>query len=509
MTPIENILLAASVLLLLSIFASKASGGLGIPALLLFLSIGMLAGSDGLGGIYFDDPWVTQLIGVMALAFILFDGGLATDLRHVRPVLRDGLLLSSLGVLLTALLVGVFLHFVFQVPLLEGLLIGAIVSSTDAAAVFAVLRSKSVRLKGDLEPLLEFESGTNDPMAVFLTVGLTGMMVARESSLWTLVPMFFWQMTLGGLSGYVLGIGMAKVVNRFRLAFDGLYPVLTIAMVLFTYGITTYLGGSGFLAVYLAGLVMRRHDFLHRRSIMRFHDGLAWLMQIGMFLTLGLLVFPTQLPPIAGAGLLSAAFLILVARPLSVFITLAFSRLSLREKLMVSWVGLRGAAPIILATFPLLAGIEGSGIIFHLVFFIVLTSVLLQGSLIPLVSRWLKVDTPVLPPRPLYPLELVPAASPNSELVEVVVQEDSIAAGKSIVALGLPEGALIVLIHKGEEYQVPSGGTILNAGDGLMVLADRKSLDEVQAILQHQTLPRSKPADGKMKGVQRGANDRH
>jgi potassium/hydrogen antiporter len=263
--------------------------------------------------------------------------------------------------------------------------------------------------------------------------------------------------------------------------------------VLFTYGFTTYLGGSGFLAVYLAGLVMRKHDFLHRRSIMRFHDGLAWLVQIGMFLTLGLLVFPAQLPPIAGSGLLIAAFLILVARPLSVFITLAFSRLSVREKLMVSWVGLRGAAPIILATFPLLAGIQGSGTIFHLVFFIVLTSVLLQGSLIPLVSRWLKVDTPVLPPRPPYPLELVPTASPNSELVEVVVQEDSIAAGKPIVALGLPEGALIVLIHKGEEYRVPSGGTILNAGDGLMVLADKETLDEVKAILQHQTLPRSKP----------------
>jgi potassium/hydrogen antiporter len=486
MAPIENIILAASILLLLSVIASKASGGLGLPQLLLFMAIGMLAGSDGLGGIYFDDPYLTQFIGVMALAFILFDGGLATELKTIRPVLWKGLLLSSVGVLLTAVFVGVFVHLVLDFSLLQGLLLGAIVSSTDAAAVFSVLRSKSVRLKGDLEPLLEFESGTNDPMAVFLTIGLTQMIVTPNGSFLALVPMFAWQMSLGALSGYMLGRSMAAFVNQFKLAYDGLYPVLTIAMVLLTYGITTFLGGNGFLAVYLAGLVMRHHDFIHRRSIMRFHDGLAWLMQIAMFLALGLLVFPTQLPPIAGSGLLIAAFLILIARPLSVFITLAFNRLSVREKLMISWVGLRGAAPIILATFPLLDGVDGANTIFHLVFFIVLTSVLLQGTLIPYVASWLKVDAPSLPPRPLYPLELIPTASPNSQLVEVVVAPDSRAARKPIVDLGLPAGALIVLIHKGDEYLIPSGGTILEAGDGLMILADNESLEEVRAILNRQ-----------------------
>jgi potassium/hydrogen antiporter len=486
MAPIENILLAASILLLLSVIASKASGGLGLPQLLLFLAIGMLAGSDGLGGIYFDDPYLTQFIGVMALSFILFDGGLATELKTIRPVLWKGLLLSSIGVLLTAIFVGVFVHLVLDFSLLQGLLLGAIVSSTDAAAVFSVLRSKAVKLKGDLEPLLEFESGTNDPMAVFLTIGLTQMIVTPNGSFLALVPMFAWQMSLGALSGYVLGRSMATFVNQFKLAYDGLYPVLTIAMVLLTYGITTFLGGNGFLAVYLAGLVMRHHDFIHRRSIMRFHDGLAWLMQIAMFLALGLLVFPTQLPPIAGSGLLIAAFLILIARPLSVFITLAFNRLSVREKLMISWVGLRGAAPIILATFPLLDGVDGANTIFHLVFFIVLTSVLLQGTLIPFVASWLKVDAPSLPPRPPYPLELIPTASPNSQLVEVVVAPGSRAARKPIVDLGLPAGALIVLIHKGDEYLIPSGGTILEAGDGLMILADNESLEEVRAILNRQ-----------------------
>jgi potassium/hydrogen antiporter len=201
MAPIENILLAASILLLLSVIASKASGGLGLPQLLLFLAIGMLAGSDGLGGIYFDDPYLTQFIGVMALSFILFDGGLATELKTIRPVLWKGLLLSSIGVLLTAIFVGVFVHLVLDFSLLQGLLLGAIVSSTDAAAVFSVLRSKAVKLKGDLEPLLEFESGTNDPMAVFLTIGLTQMIVTPNGSFLALVPMFAWQMSLGALSG--------------------------------------------------------------------------------------------------------------------------------------------------------------------------------------------------------------------------------------------------------------------------------------------------------------------
>jgi potassium/hydrogen antiporter len=483
---IENILLGLAILLFLSIIASKASGRLGIPALLLFLILGMLAGSEGPGGVYFDDPWLTQLIGVVALSFILFDGGLATEWRVVRHVFRRGFALSTLGVLISAISVGLFSSLVLGFSWIEGLLLGAIVSSTDAAAVFSILRSKDVRLKGDLEPLLELESGSNDPMAVFLTIGLTQILALNSTSIVTLVPMFFQQMILGTVLGLTLGAGASVFINRLKLGYEGLYPVLTVSLVLFTYGLTTYLGGNGFLAVFLAGVLLRHRDFVHRRSIMRFHDGLAWLMQIMMFLALGLLVFPSRLMPIIGVGLLISAFLIFIGRPLSVFLSLAFSKMNIREKTLVSWVGLRGAAPIILATFPLLERLPHSEMIFNLVFFIVLTSVILQGASIPFVARWLNLEAAALPPRPSYPLEFLPTASPNSELVELEIAASSGVIGKSILDLGLPNGALIVLVHRGEEFLVPSGSTILQAGDRMMVLADNESLADVHKILKKE-----------------------
>ncbi len=354
---IEYLLLAASGLLLLSVIASKASGRLGVPALLLFLLIGMLAGSDGPGGIHFDDPWFAQSLGVVALAFILFAGGLDTHWASVRPVLGYGVALSTLGVAITAGLVGWFATVALEMSWTDGLLIGAIVSSTDAAAVFAVMRSRSVSLREPLKPLLELESGSNDPMAVFLTLGLISLITGASGSPLDLIPMFVRQMVLGAAIGYGTGKLMVLLVNRLRLEYEGLYPVLTLSLVLLTYSGSTWLGGNGFLAVYLAGLMMGNSEFLHKRSLMRFHDGLAWLMQIAMFLTLGLQVFPTQLVPIAGPGLLLALFLMVCARPVSVFATLAFTGLSFKKKTMVAWVGLRGAVPIILATFPLLAGV--------------------------------------------------------------------------------------------------------------------------------------------------------
>ena len=451
--------------------------------MLLFLLIGMLAGSEGIGGVYFDDPWLTQLVGVAALVFILFDGGLATRWEYVRPVVWEGLALSTLGVLITAVLVGAFAVNVLGFSPLIGMLLGAIVSSTDAAAVFSVLRYRSVRLKGQLEPLLELESGSNDPMAVFLTAGLTQLIANPQRSLVELVPMFLQQMLLGALLGFVFGRGMVFIVNRFQLGYEGLYPVLTLSMALLTYGVTASLGGNGFLAVYLAGLVIGNRDFIHHRSLSSFHDGLAWLMQITMFLTLGLLVFPSRLVPIVGLGLLVSLFLIFVARPVAVFLALLFSKLGFREKALVSWVGLRGATPIILATFPLLAGIPLSDTIFHLVFFIVLTSVLLQGTLITPVARWLRVDAPATAP-PAYPLVFVPrSAGPDSDLVEVEIAPDSRAVGKPIVALGLPKGALIVLINKQDEFVVPSGSTVLEAGDRMQVLGDHESIERTRSIL--------------------------
>ncbi len=482
MIPIEYILLGVSILLLLSVIVSKASGRLGIPALLLFLVIGMLAGSDGPGGIYFDDPWLAQFLGVVALVFILFAGGLDTNWGSVRPVLWSGLALSTLGVLLTALLVGWFATMVLGFSLLEGLLLGSVVSSTDAAAVFAVLRSRNVSLKGQLKPLLELESGSNDPMAVYLTMGFIHLLSHPTASMIDLIPMFLQQMALGAVLGYGMGKGMVLIINRLRLEYEGLYPVLTLSMVLLTYGATASVGGNGFLSVYLAGLVMGNGDFIHKKSLMRFHDGLAWLMQIAMFLTLGLLVFPSRLVPIIGVGLLVSMFLVFAARPVSVFISMLFTQMGFKEKVLISWVGLRGAAPIILATFPLLASIPKADMIFNLVFFIVLTSVLLQGTSIPLVARWLGVDTPA-PARPKYRLEFETLDRTQSELVEIEIPSGSAVVGKQIVELDLPKGALVVLINRNNESIVPSGGTILEAGDILLVLAHKDDMARVRFTL--------------------------
>ncbi len=481
---LEYLLLAAAVLLLVSILASKASGRLGVPALALFLFIGMLAGSDGPGGIYFDDPRLAQWLGVIALVFILYAGGLDTDWARIRPVLAPGLALSTLGVLLTAALMGLFAVGVLGFTLLQGLLLGAIVSSTDAAAVFTVLRARSVRLREPLEPLLELESGSNDPMAVFLTVALTGLLTAPEARVLGLVPLFFRQMLLGAALGYGMGRAMAWIVNRVRLHVEGLYPVLTVALALLTYAGTATLGGNGFLAVYLAGLIMGRSDFIHKRSLLRFHDGLAWLMQIAMFLVLGLLVFPSQLPAVAGVALLAALFLIFVARPIGIALTLLPFRLPLRDQAMVAWVGLRGAVPIILATFPRLASLPQANLIFNIVFFVVLASVLIQGTTITPIARWLRVTArPEPPARP--PLE-VTAGDLKGELLELVVPPGSAAIGRQILELGLPRGALIVLIGRGSEHIVPDGNTVLAPGDHLLILADQDALEMTRQVFMRR-----------------------
>ncbi len=488
----EYILLGVAGLLLLSIAASKASGRLGVPSLLIFLGVGVLAGSEGVGRIPFDDPYVAQFLGVVALVLILFAGGLDTAWESVRRVAGKAIALSTLGVFVTAVMVGAFASGVLGFSLLEGLLLGAIVSSTDAAAVFAVLRARSVGLKGEIKPLLELESGSNDPMAVFLTVGLTGLLVNQNSSIVGLVPVFFQQMAFGALFGYGFGRGMVFLINRMRLEYEGLYPVFTLAVVVFTYGATASLGGNGFLAVYITGLVMSNNDFIHKQSLIRFHDGLAWLMQIAMFLTLGLLVFPSRLVPVIGVGLLVALFLMFVARPASVFLALAFPKTGWREKAMVSWVGLRGAVPIILATFPLLAGVPEADTIFNLVFFIVLTSVLFQGTTLPLVARWLAVDAP-LPVRRRYPLEFIQTGDfkIKSGLVEVAIPHDSPAVSRRIVELKLPREALVVLIGREDEFVVPNGGTVIEADDTLLLMADKRTRAEVRAIVgsPHQTEP--------------------
>lgn len=474
----EYILIGTSILLLISVLVSKISDRFGIPALLLFLILGMLAGSDGPGGIYFDDPALAQFVGVIALVLILFSGGLSTEWNQVRPVTKEGLLLSTLGVFITALVVGLFAGVLLGLSLVEGLLLGSIVSSTDAAAVFSVLRSKGISLKGKLKPLLELESGSNDPMAIFLTIGLIQLIAQPDLSPLNLIGLFIQQMLVGAVLGYGLGRAMLFLVNRLKLGYEGLYPVLTLSLVFLTFGLTDVIGGSGFLAVYLAGIVLGHHDFIHKRSLLRFHDGLAWIMQIAMFLTLGLLVFPWRLVPIIGIGLLVAGCLMFIARPVSVFIGLLPSALDWREKTFISWVGLRGAAPIILATFPLLARLEQADLIFNVIFFVVLTSVLLQGTSIPLVARWLGVDAPAIPKR-VYPIEYTPMGGLKSELKELPIPFGSNIAGKAIVELRLPSDFLVILVARDNDFVLPSGGTVLQGGDTLLVLSDKESLEEV------------------------------
>jgi cell volume regulation protein A len=391
-TSIEALFIVFSALTILSILTIKLSVRFGIPSLVLFLGIGMLAGSDGLGGLYFDNPALVQSLGVSALVFILFSGGLDTEWEGVRPVIWSGLSLSTVGVFVTALSVGWFVSLVQGWSFLEGLLLGAIVSSTDAAAVFMVLRGRNAKLPKKLANLLELESGSNDPMGVVLTIAIIQLLMNPATSFGELLWFFVIQMTVGALLGVVMGELIRWTLNTLKLELTGIYPVLSLAFALLTYGLTAELRGSGFLAVYLAGLFLRRRPVAHKRSLLQFHDGLAWLMQIAMFLILGLQVFPPRLLPIAGTGLIVALFLIFVARPLSVHVALLFSSVSFREQMLVAWVGLRGAVPIVLATFPVLAGIRHADTVFHLVFFIALTSVLLQGPPIPWITKMLRLD---------------------------------------------------------------------------------------------------------------------
>ncbi|VCU53079.1 K(+)/H(+) antiporter NhaP [Thermus thermophilus] len=390
-SPADIVLFGSSVLLLLSILLNRVSERFGIPPLLLFLVLGMLAGSDGPGGIYFDDTRLAQGLGVMALAFILFAGGLDTVWSQIRPVFWPGLVLATLGVILTAWLVGIFASLVLGFPPPLGFLLGAIVSSTDAAAVFSVLRARGVRLRERLKALLELESGTNDPMAVLLTVGLTAFHLGAGQP-GDLVWIGVKQLGLGLALGYLLGRATAWAWNRFGFQYRGLRLLLSFALVLFTYGFTAVLGGSGFAAVYLAGLVVGSVSLKHKDELLLFHDGVAWIMQTVMFLVLGLLVFPSQLPGVVLQGTLVALFLMFVARPLAVALCLLPFRWSWREVLLVGWVGLRGAVPIVLATYPLLAGVPGANTLFNLVFFVVLLSVALQGPTLGLLAHWLGLE---------------------------------------------------------------------------------------------------------------------
>lgn len=470
---IENILLVGSLLLFISVVVGKTSYKFGVPTLILFLAIGMLAGSDGLGGISFDNPENAQLIGIISLNFILFSGGLDTNWSSIKPILKEGIVLSTLGVLLTALSLGSFVYFVTDFTIYESMLLGSIVSSTDAAAVFSILRAKSLALKTNLRPTLELESGSNDPMAYVLTIAFLTLVINQDQSITSVIPMFLQQMIVGAGAGFGFGIASKLIINRINLDFEGLYPVLVIALMFITFSATDFAGGNGFLAIYICAVYLGNQDIIHKKTILKMYDGLAWLMQIVLFLTLGLLVYPSEIVPYIGIGLLISLFLIIIARPISVFLSLIFFKMKLRRRFYISWVGLRGAVPIVFATYPLLAGIEKADMIFNIVFFISVTSILIQGTTLSVLAKWLNVGLPEKAKK-ITEIDQLLLDLPKSSLQEFTISSNFFAANKRIVDLNFPKTAFIVMIKRNNQYIRPGGSTEIKAEDVLMVLADEQ-----------------------------------
>ncbi len=477
---INEILLIAAILLMCAILFNKIGGKFGVPSLIIFIFVGILAGSDGILGIYFEDYTFAQFVGIVAISYILFMGGLSVNIDELKPVVAEGSVLATFGVFLTGLITGVCSYYLLNLSFLECLLLGGIISSTDAAAVFGVLRSKSISLTNNLRPLLEFESGSNDPMAVFLTLGVIGLIIGQINPVGLFFD-FFKQMLLGIVLGLIIAKATVLIINKIKLEYDSLYVVITLASVLFTYSFITLTGGNGFIGVYVCGLAMAAMKFVNKKTLIKFHDAVAWLMQIVMFLILGMLVNFRDGFAYTGQAFLIAVILTFVARPLAVFITTIPFKRSFKEKLMISWVGLRGAAPIVLATFPLTENIPHAREIFNIVFFVVIISVLLQGTTIPYIAKILGVDAP---------LEIshdsvieYGAKDTNNQMIEFTVPTRSKAAGKQIYELNLPQGALVSLVYKNGEYIVPTGSTEISECDVLFVLMDKTKEAEVRAIL--------------------------
>jgi cell volume regulation protein A len=437
-------MLLAGVLLLLGIASSKFSARLGVPVLVLFLSLGMVAGSEGLGRIPFENYGLANSVGSVALALILFDGGLRTSLSAVQRVWRPALALSTIGVLLTSLITGLAAAWVLKLPLLQGLLVGSIVGSTDAAAVFSVLRTSGLKLPDRLTSTLEVESGSNDPMAIFLTLGLIGVITGGAESPQDLVLLFITQFGVGSLAGLGVGRLATTAINRINLVYPGLYPLLALAFGLVAFGFAAVLGGSGFLAVYIAGIVLGSSSIVFRRGIFSFHDAIAWLGQIVLFVMLGLLSFPSRLVAVAWEGLLIAVVLILIARPLAVWLSAWPFHFRRRELTFLSWVGLKGAVPITLATFPLMAGVPQSALIFNAVFFVVLVSAITQGWSLPLVARWLNIGRPA-DPTPALSVEINALRQVDGEIIDYTVKTRTHVAGQRLRDLALPDGVVVSL----------------------------------------------------------------
>ena len=474
----ENILLIGAVLIFCSILISKTGYRFGIPTLLLFLLVGMVFGSDGLG-LQFNSASDAQFIGMMALSIILFPGGMDTKLQDIRPVLTQGILLSTVGVLMTTLLTGSFIYFLssltsmdFSLSLLTCMLLAATMSSTDSASVFNLLRSQKMNLKENLRPMLELESGSNDPMAYMLTIALI-QVVASGSDLHigVVVKDLLVQFFFGSVIGFAFGKFSAWLINKINLSNASLYPILLLSLVFITFTTTDLLKGNGYLAVYIAGVVVGNTRLAFRKEVDTFMNGLTWLFQIIMFLSLGLLVNPHEMLDVVVVALLIAVFMILVARPLSVFTCLLpFRSMSNRARFFVSWVGLRGAVPIIFATYPVVAEIPGSHQIFNIVFFITLLSLIFQGMTISMGARMLHLDLPQEKEGNEFGVELPEEI--DSQLMDLTLTAEMLEKGNRLMDMDIPKGTLVLLVKRGNEFIIPNVQVELYVGDKLLFISD-------------------------------------
>ena len=477
----ENILLVGSGLILISILISKTGYRFGIPTLLLFLVVGMLFGSDGLG-LQFNSVQDAQFIGMMALSIILFTGGMDTKFSDIRPVMTQGVILSTLGVVLTTALTGGFIFLLswwggwgIEMPLLTCLLLAATMASTDSASVFSLLRSQNINLKQNLRPMLELESGSNDPMAYMLTVVIIQIIGSRDSMDLVMVAKdLVVQFVVGGALGFAMGKCAVWLTNRINLLNSSLYPILLLSLVFITFTITDTIDGNGYLAVYICGLVVGNTKLVFRKEVNTFMNGLTWLFQIIMFITLGLLVNPHELLDVALIAVFVGLFMIVFARPISVFVCLLpFKEMTNRARLFVSWVGLRGAVPIIFATYPVIAQVDGSKQIFNIVFFITLLSLVIQGMSITQMARWLKLDLPAEKEGNDFGVELPDEI--DSQLSDMTLVAEDLAGGNRLVDLHLPKGQLVMIVKRGSEFLIPNGQMELKVGDKLLLITEGKN----------------------------------